>query len=98
MRTMLRISMEVEASNKAIKENVIPRLVQQTNELIKPEATYFTADHGRRTAYFFFDLKDSSMLPQISEPWFSATNAYIEYLPVMNGEELRTGLERINKR
>lgn len=97
MRTMLRISMDVEAGNKAVRENIISKLVQQTNELIKPEATYFTADHGRRTAYFFFDLKDSSMLPQISEPWFTHTSAHIEYLPVMNPEELRSGLERVKR-
>ena len=97
MRTMLRISMEVEASNKAVKEGVIARLVQQTNELLHPEASYFTADHGRRTAYFFFDLKESSMLPQISEPWFNATYAHIDYVPVMNADELRTGLDRVKR-
>jgi hypothetical protein len=95
---MLRISMDVEAGSKAVKEGVIPKLLQQTNELIKPEASYFTADHGRRTAYFFFDMKESSVIPQISEPWFAHTNAQIDYQPVMNGEELRVGLERITKR
>ena len=97
MRTMLRISMDVEASNKAVKEGLIQKLVTQTTELIKPEATYFTADHGRRTAYFFFDMKEASLMPQISEPWFTQTNAFIDYQPVMNTEELRTGLERVKR-
>ena len=97
MRTMLRISMEVEASNKAVKEGMIQKLVGQTTELIKPESTYFTADHGRRTAYFFFDMKEPSQMPQISEPWFTHTNAIIEYQPVMTPDELRQGLERVKR-
>jgi len=98
MRMMLRISMEAEAGNRAVKEGVVGKLVQQTVELIKPEASYFTADQGQRTAYFFFDLKDTSQIPMIAEPWFVATNALIDLQPVMNGDELRVGLERLTKR
>jgi len=97
MRTMLKISMEVESSNKAVKEGQLQKLVQQTVELIQPEASYFGADHGKRTAFFFFDLKETSLLPQISEPWFTVCNAEISYTPVMNGEELRTGLGRVKR-
>jgi hypothetical protein len=94
MRTMLRIQMPADATNKAVKEGLLPKLVQQTTELIKPEAAYFTADNGMRTAYFFFELKDSSQIPSIAEPWFTGCNAKIDLQPVMNNEELRTGLER----
>ena len=94
MRTMLRVSIDVEAGNKSIKEGLMPRLVQQTIELLKPEASYFTADGGLRTAYFFFDMKDASQIPSIAEPWFSGVNAKVELQPVMNGDELRAGLER----
>jgi hypothetical protein len=95
---MIRISMDTEASNKVVKEGQIAKLVQQTVELLKPEASYFTSDHGRRTAYFFCDLKESNLLPSIAEPWFQATNALIDVLPAMNSEELRVGLERMPKR
>lgn len=98
MRMMLRITMDVEAANRAVKDGVIPKLVQQTIEQLKPEATYFTADHGKRTGYYFFDMKESSQLPQIAEPWFQATNASIEVQPVMNAEDLRVGLERVQKK
>lgn len=94
MRLMLRISMPADATNKAVKEGLLPKLVAQTTELIKPESSYFTADNGMRTALFFFELKDSSQIPSICEPWFNGTNAKIDLQPVMNGEELRTGLER----
>ena len=34
MRTMLKVSMQVEAANKAIKEGLVPKLVQETTEAI----------------------------------------------------------------
>jgi hypothetical protein len=94
MRTMLRVSIPVEAGNKAILENVIPKLVQQTSELIKPEASYFLGENGKRTCMFFFDMKDASWIPTIAEPWFMGVNAAVEFIPVMNPDELRAGLER----
>ena len=94
MRMMLRIWMQTEAANKAIKEGIVPKLVQQTIEMIKPEATYFTADEGLRTAYFFFDLKEESQIPSICEPWFTTVNAKLEFSPVMNAEDLRVGLAK----
>lgn len=93
MRTMLRIAMSTEPANKTLKDGLLPKLVKDTTDLIKPEATYFTADHGVRTAYFFFDMKDSSQMPVIAESWFLATGARIEFMPVMNGEDLKKGLE-----
>jgi hypothetical protein len=94
MHTMLKVMMEVEASNKAIRDGLLPKLVQQTTELLKPEASFFTADDGQRTAYFYFDLKEASQIPSACEPWFHGTNAKIELKPVMNAEELKAGLEK----
>ena len=97
MRMMMRVTMPVEAGNKALRDDVIPKLIQQTTDLIKPEAAYFAPDHGQRTAYFFFDMKDSSQLVSVGEPWFMGVNARVEFLPVMNGEDLKSGLSKIQK-
>jgi hypothetical protein len=94
MRMMLRISKPAEGGNRAIRDGLLPKLVQQTVELIKPEGAYFTVDKGVRTAYYFFDMKDSSMMPQIGEPWFAGTGAAIDLQPVMTGDELKAGLEK----
>jgi hypothetical protein len=98
MRMMVKITMPVEGGNHAVKAGLLPKLIQQTVELIKPEAAYFTPHHGQRTAYFFFDMKDSSQMPVIAEPWFSGVNALVEFQPVMNSEDLRAGLDTATKK
>ena len=57
MRTLLEASMNTEATNQATKDGSIKRVFETFAEQYKPEAAYFTAENGKRTAYFFFDLK-----------------------------------------
>jgi hypothetical protein len=98
MRMMLRMSMEVEAANKAIKSGAMGKLMEGTFERIKPESVYFTADKGgRRTGYMVFDLEEPSDIPMICEPFFMQLGATIELLPVMNREDLMKGLEKASK-
>jgi len=98
MRMMLRAQFDVGAANAAIKNNTLPRLFQSTFEELKPEAAYFLADGGKRTAYFFFDLKDPSQIPVIAEPFFQSLNATVEFVPAMNADDLKAGLERLARR
>jgi len=41
------------------------------------------------------DLKDSSEIAVIAEPFFSRLNAAVEILPVMNADDLKKGLSKI---
>jgi len=95
MRMLLRVALDVEAATKAIKDNTLPELMQSTMQRLKPEASYFFADHGKRTAYFFFDMKEPSQIPVIAEPFFMNLNATVEFIPVMNADDLRSGLEQV---
>lgn len=94
MRTMLRIQMDVDASNAAIKDGRLGRILDATMERLKPEAAYFTAVDGCRGGYIFFDLKDPSDIPSIAEPFFLELGAKIELTPVMNPEDVQKGLEK----
>ena len=93
MRTLLRVSISTEAGNAAIKEGRLNQVLQSVMADLKPEAAYFLGEQGRRTALIFFDLKDPSQIPPIAEPLFQAFNASVEFLPVMNVEDLQAGLQ-----
>jgi hypothetical protein len=60
VRTMMRVTIPVAAGNAAIKNNRLPQVMADAMARMQPEAAYFTADKGSRTAYFFVDLKDQS--------------------------------------
>lgn len=98
MRTLLKVSMPVESSNKAIKEGSLPKIIQSFIEDNRPEASYFYAENGKRTGLFVFDLKDPSQIPQVAEPFFLGLNAAVEFFPVMNAADLKTGLEKASKK
>jgi hypothetical protein len=97
MRMIMKVSIPVEAGNRGVKEGILPKTVMAFVEQAKPEASYFTAENGKRTAFFVFDLKDPSMIPSIAEPFFMNLNASIELSPAMNLEDMKTGVEKANK-
>lgn len=93
MRTLLKAHLDVAAANKAAQEGRIGQVIGAVAEMIKPEASYFLTENGKRTAYFVFDLHDPSQIPQIAEPFFIELNAEVHFAPVMNQEELGRGLQ-----
>lgn len=97
MRMMMKVSIPVEAGNKGVKEGGLPKTVMGFVEQFKPEASYFTAEAGKRTAFFVFDLKDPTMIPTAAEPFFMNLNASIELSPVMNLDDMKAGVEKAMK-
>ena len=96
MRMMMKVTVPVEAGNAAITSGMLPRVVAEALERLKPEAAYFVPD-GVRTAIIVFDLKDPSDMPGVAEPFFSAFNAGVSFTPVMNAEDLKKGLGALSK-
>jgi hypothetical protein len=95
MRTLLKATMDVTASNKAVMDGSLAKTVQSIMDKFKPEASYFTAVDGCRSCLMVFDLKDPSDIPGIAEPLFQSMNAKITLTPVMNAEDLMKGLEKL---
>jgi hypothetical protein len=95
---LLRVSIPVEAGNAAVKAGTLSSTVQQILADLKPEASYFFADdNGNRSGSIVFDMKDSSEIPAIAEPWFLAFNAKVSFRPVMSPEDLGKAAPSIGK-
>jgi hypothetical protein len=89
MRMLLRVSIPVETGNAAAKAGTLGSTIEQILADLKPEAAYFFADdNGQRSGSIVFDMKDSSEIPGIAEPWFLAFNAKVSFRPIMNPEDL----------
>ena len=95
MRMMLKVSIPVEAGNTAVTDGSLKKVIGESLERLKPEAAYFLAEDGRRTAIMVFDLADQSQIPSIAEPFFLAFNADVSMIPVMNADDLKKGLEKL---
>lgn len=93
MRTMMRMTIPVEAGNKAITNGSLPQVLQQVLTKLNPEAAYFgTNPDGQRSGVIVFDMTDSSTMPATFEPLFMQLNASITLSPCMNVEDLQKGL------
>jgi hypothetical protein len=68
--------------------------IRRVLDALKPEAVYFYPEHGVRTTIAVFDLKASSELPSIAEPFFRQ-GAKVEFFPVMTIEDLQAGLKKL---
>lgn len=95
MRVLAKVQIPVEEGNDGIRSGALPKVMQQFAERWNPEAMYFTALDGKRTAILVFDMPDSSSLPVFAEPFFMELNAEVQVSPAMNSDDLQAGLSQL---
>jgi hypothetical protein len=88
MRFMVKVIWDVEKGNELARKGNLGKMAQSILEEIKPEAAYFVAEEGNRSAILFVNMDDASQIPAIAEPWFLAVNATVQFQPVMKMEDL----------
>ena len=89
MRFLLKAEFCTDTANAAVQDGSLEKTIRSILDDLKPEAAYFLASNGKRTAYVFLDMQDASQIPALAEPWFLAFRASVEIVPVMTPDDLR---------
>ena len=95
MRMMMKVSVPIEAANKAIQDGSMKQILQTQLAKLQPEGVYFFADDDVRTALLFIDVKDASDMLVIADPFFQGLGARIRFTPVMNVQDFQTGMAKL---
>jgi len=99
MRILLIAKFPHQLFNAAVKDGTVGSKLNRILEATKPEAVYFTAQDGHRSAVLIVDLPDPSKIPALAEPWFLTFNADVEIRVVMTPDDLkRAGLDELGKK
>ncbi len=88
----------MERGNETIRDGSLAKTIESLMEQLNPEAAYFWPENGERAGMMVFDMADPTEIPQIAEPLFMNVDAAVEFLPVMNAEDLKTALEKVAAR
>lgn len=92
MRMMVRWTVPVDRGNDMVDDGTMGRVIESLMEKLRPEAAYFMAEGGERAGMLVFDMKDSSEIPGIAEVLFQEADANVEFIPVMNADDLKKAL------
>ena len=95
MRMMLRLQVPAEAGSQAMRAGRIGPLMQDLMKRVQPEAAYFHEQNGMRGASIVFDLASPALMPAIAEPLYQELGATVEFLPVMNMEDMQQALAEV---
>ena len=92
---MLKWTVPVEKGNETIKDGSLMKTMEQLMEQLNPEAAYFATGEGERGGLMVFEMSDPSQIPLIAEPLFMKLNAAVEFVPVMNTDDLQKALAKV---
>lgn len=99
MRMLLTTEFPHEPFNSLVKSGKAGEIIERILETIKPEATYFTEQNGKRGGIFVINLQTPSDIPAFSEPFFLNFQADCQFRVLMSPEDLQKGgLENLGKK
>jgi len=89
MRMLMNVRIPHATFNAAVKDGTAGAKINKIIEAIKPEAIYFTEQHGARGVVAIVNLPDPSKVPALAEPWFLTFQADVEFRVAMTPEDLK---------
>ena len=99
MRMLLQVSIPHEPFNAAVRDGTAGQKLSRIVDETRPEAVYFTEQHGQRSAIMIVEMSDPSKIPALAEPWFLTFNATVEFRVVMTPDDLqKAGLDEVGKK
>ena len=99
MRMIMNISFPNDLFNAAVKSGAAGTRLRMILEDARPEAGYFTEQHGRRCAIMVVNVEDQSKIPALAEPWFLSFNAEVRFGIAMTPADLeKAGLEELGRK
>lgn len=99
MRILLKAKFDHEKFNQAVRDGSAATKIKRILEELKPEATYFTAENGKRCGIFIINVDEPSKIPSFAEPFFLFFNADCDFNVVMRPEDLdKSGLAALGKK
>lgn len=99
MKMLLHVDIPHEPFNSLVRAGTAGDTLAKILDNLKPQAAYFTEQHGRRGAVLLIEVDSPSDVPRFVEPFFLKFNADCRFRIVMSPEELaKAGLGEIGKR
>lgn len=98
MRMMLRWTVPVERGNETFEDGSLTQTIGSLLAELEPEAAYYWTENGERAGMIVFDMAEPSQIPEIAEPLFLKLDAAVEFVPVMNADDLKKALEKVASR
>ena len=96
MRFLLNVVIPHDKFNALTKDGSVGKKLKLILDETKPEAVYFTEQHGKRSVLLIVDMADASKIPSLAEPWFLTFNADVEVKhshPISRGKEDSCGTD-----
>jgi len=91
MKILMNVKIPHQQFNTAVKDGSVGEKLNRILDAIKPEAVYFTEQSGNRGAVLVVNIKDSSEIPALAEPWFLTFEADVEFRIAMTPDDLKRG-------
>jgi hypothetical protein len=99
MRFLMNIHLPHEPFNTLVREGTVGATLKRILEEVKPEAVYFTEQHGTRGAVLIVNMNEVSEIPSLAEPWFLNFEADCEFRIAMTPEDLeKAALDKVGEK